>query len=90
MHIKYEWDETKRASTLALRGIDFADMARFDWDTAAIILDDREDYDEPRFRATGLIDGRLHMAVLTPRGSALRIISLRKANERERRRWENR
>lgn len=90
MHIKYEWDEAKRASTLALRGIDFADMARFDWDSAVLVPDDREDYGEPRFRATGLIDGRLHMAVLTPRDGAVLLISLRKANERERRKWENR
>ena len=53
-------------------------------------VDTADTKDIAELAATGLIDGRLHMAVLTPRGSALRIISLRKANERERRRWENR
>ncbi len=90
MHIKYEWNETKRAATLTERGIDFADMARFDWDSALVVTDDRKDYGEPRLRALGLIDGRLHAVVVTPRGDTLRIISLRKANKREQKLWENR
>ena len=85
-----EWDEAKRAAALALRGVDFASMTRFDWASAVIVPDDRTDYGEPRLRVTGLIDGRLHMAVVTPRGERLRIISLRKANARERKRWERR
>lgn len=64
-------------------------MARFDWDGALVVTDDRRDYGEPRLRALGLIDGRLHAVVVTPRGDALRIISLRKANKRELKLWEN-
>ena len=30
----YEWDESKRRNTRKSRGIDFADMVLFDWDTA--------------------------------------------------------
>ena len=30
----YDWDEAKREWTLETRGLDFADMARFDWDSA--------------------------------------------------------
>lgn len=65
-------------------------MARFDWASAVIVSDDREEYGEVRLRVTGLIDGRLHMAVVTPRGERLRLISLRKANNRERKQWERR
>jgi uncharacterized protein len=90
MHIKYEWNEAKRSATLTERGIDFADMAGFDWNSALAVADDRRDYGEPRLRALGLIDGRLHAVVVTPRGDALRIISLRKANKREQRLWESR
>ena len=90
MHTNFEWDEDKRQQTLFQRGIDFATIARLDWETALVLLDDRQDYDEQRFRVMGLIDDRLHVAIVTPRPDALRVISLRKANERERRRWESR
>ena len=36
MHINLEWDEEKRQQTLFERGIDFAIIARLDWDTADI------------------------------------------------------
>ena len=47
------------------------------------IADDRKDYGEPRFITIGRLDGRMVVAVWTPRGAARRIISLRKANDRE-------
>jgi hypothetical protein len=90
MHIIFEWDEAKRRATLFTRGLDFAAMERFDWSTAVIREDARRDYGEPRLRAMGLIDGRLHEAGFTPRGNRIRIISLRKANIRERRLWDAR
>jgi uncharacterized DUF497 family protein len=45
--------------------------------------DDRYDYGEDRTQTLGLIGGRLHMLVFTMRGDVLRAISLRKANRRE-------
>jgi len=45
--------------------------------------DDRFEYGEARFIATGEIAGRLHVCVDTLRGDAYRIISLRRANRRE-------
>ena len=90
MYNIFEWDEAKRQAALATRGLDFAAMERFDWPTAVIREDTRRDYGEVRLRAMGLIDGRLHEAVFTPRGGRVRIISLRKANERERRLWDAR
>ena len=86
MEEKYEWDETKRASNIEKHEIDFADAENFDWDTAAYEKVQRED--EIRFVATGYIHGRLHIAVYTMRDDLKRIISLRKANPRERRRYE--
>ena len=50
--------------------------------------DDRFDYGEPRYRSVGQVEGRVFVVVYTPRGGRLRIISARKANERERRRYE--
>lgn len=83
MHIKYTWDEDKRQDTRARRGIDFADMERFDWDTARTAEDARGKYGERRFVSLGYIGDRLHVCAWTPRGGGIRIISLRKANARE-------
>jgi len=47
------------------------------------IEDDRQNYGEERFTTVGTLDGRSIILVWTPRGEARRIISMRKANERE-------
>lgn len=87
MHIIFEWDEAKRRANLAKHGIDFAAMERFDWDTSTAGPDLRRAYGEPRLIVVGGIDGRLHVLIATLRGDRMRIISLRKANGREERRW---
>ncbi len=83
----FVWDEAKRQANLAKHGVDFADAERFDWSSARPEPDFRADYGEDRFRAMGLIGERLHVLVFTPRGDTRRIISLRKANDREYLRW---
>lgn len=50
----------------------------------------REDYSEPRYVTVGKLDGRMVVMVGTPRGEARRIISMRKANEREQARYAHR
>ncbi len=45
--------------------------------------DDRFPYGEDRFITVGLLDGRQVVVAWTPRGEVRRIISMRKANERE-------
>lgn len=52
--------------------------------------DIREDYSEPRYITVGILDGRMIVIVWTPRGEARRIISMRKANDREQARYANR
>jgi uncharacterized DUF497 family protein len=79
----YEWDEAKRAANLRDHGVDFVDARGFDWETAIIAIDDREDYRELREMAFGFIGVRLHAMVFTRRGGNVRIISLRKANQME-------
>ena len=86
--MKYEWDERKREQTLKKRGVDFEDVKEFKWDTARIITDTRDNYGEDRYVATGFIGGYLHVMAFTFRGEAVRVISLRKANVRERRDYE--
>ncbi|NQV48716.1 MAG: BrnT family toxin [Rhodospirillaceae bacterium] len=82
------WDEAKRAATLRERGIDFADMAAFDWDSALTAEDDRLNYPEVRYVSIGRLDNTLVVCVWCYRNHATRIISLRKANARERERYE--
>jgi uncharacterized DUF497 family protein len=81
--MKIEFDPDKRAATLANRALDMAAVGRvFDGPTLTV-PDDRKDYGEPRFISIGRLDGRMVVIVWTPRGTARRIISMRKANERE-------
>ncbi len=54
------------------------------------IVDTRKDYGELREGAFGMIGQQLHFVLYTIRDGHMRIISLRKANEREFDRWINR
>jgi uncharacterized DUF497 family protein len=83
--VVFEWDENKREETLARRNLDFASVEYLDWDTAVYERSDR--YSEVRYMATGYIFNRLHRVVYTIRDDRTRIISLRRANARERRRY---
>ena len=84
--MEYEWDEGKRLENLAKhKGVDFFAMVDFDWDTA--ILDPSVRNDEQRTVALGFIGTRLFHVVFVERGNRKRIISLRKANRRELRRY---
>jgi len=87
--IELEWDEVKRRRTLRERGLDFADIARLDWERAIIIPDDRRDYGEPRDVVMAELDGRLMVAACTLRGNRIRVISFRKANARERKVYDD-
>ena len=86
--MKLEWADKKRNKAFAERGLDFADVARVDLDTAFTVEDTRADYAEPRFVTMAPINGRLCVFAWCQRGEALRVISLRKANERERNKYE--
>ena len=79
-----EWDETKRQQALDERGLDFADVARFIPESIVTVRDTRFDYGEERFSSTGYLDDVLCRFCWTPRNGKIRIISMRKVNERER------
>ena len=79
----YEWDEGKRRSNLDKHGVDFGAIETFDWETALVGRSDR--HGEVRFVAIGYIEDHLHQVVFTERGEVTRIISLRRASQRERR-----
>jgi len=80
-----EFDPEKSAKNFRERGIGFERFADIDFGAAIAVEDTRRDYGEPRLRVLGLIDGKLHAAVITPRGDKIRVISLRRTNKREER-----
>ena len=82
--MEFEWDETKRALNLAKHGLDFADVARFDRDRAAVEADRRFQYGEDRFCAFGRLDGEIHSIAFTLRNGVVRVLSFRYANRIER------
>jgi len=86
--MRYEWDPRKAAANLAKHGVSFTAIEDFDWERALVKQDDRRDYGEPRWIALAPIGQRLHVLVFTLRGTAIRVISLRKANRRESDAWE--
>ena len=81
--MRITFDPVKRIATLEERGLDFADAAEvFDGITAEA-EDTRKDYGETRIICFGLLRGRLVQIVYTPRDAGRHIISMRKANGRE-------
>jgi len=87
MALAIEFDQSKRLTTLLERGLDLARAAEVFSGGHFTDQDERCDYSEPRFITIGALDGFTVVMVWTPRGGARRIISMRKANERERKRY---
>ncbi len=85
--MEFEWDEAKDAANRAKHGLPLGDAARLDWEAAKERYDTRADYGELRVEALAPLSGRLHVCVYTIRSGAFRIISLRRANGREERRY---
>ncbi|MGF7433626.1 BrnT family toxin [Pasteurella bettyae] len=86
MLITYDINKSQR--NIKLRDLSFEKTKEFDWDTALIWQDERFQYLEIRFIALGYLDERLHSICFTPRDDSIRIISFRKANKREQRKYE--
>lgn len=81
--MEISFDPSKNERNLADRGLPFTLVEQLDWSSAIIEEDVRKNYGESRYLALGLIDGRLHALVFTPRAGKVHVISLRKANRRE-------
>ncbi len=88
--MKITFDPAKRADTLRDRGLDFADAVEIFAGQTLNIPDERRDYGEPRIITVGVLRGRMAIVVWTPRGSGRHVISMRKANDREKARFGKR
>ncbi|MCL5741200.1 MAG: BrnT family toxin [Betaproteobacteria bacterium] len=85
------FDPAKDAANLAKHGVSLLDAVGFEWETAVVWPDTRRDYGEPRMVALGYIGLRIMSVVFVDRPpeqpTERRIISLRKANTREVKRY---
>ena len=89
--MRYEWDEAKNRSNKAKHGLDFADAARVLTERCVTFVARRFAYGEERFISLGMLDGRVVVVAHAPRGpDVTRIISMRKGNRREQKRYKKR
>jgi len=88
--MKITCDPVKRTATMENRGLDFADAAEVFAGKCLYIPDERHDYGEQRIITVGALRGRMVIVVWTPRGDARHVISMRKANDREKARFGQR
>jgi uncharacterized DUF497 family protein len=86
--MQIEFDPVKDERNIRERGLSFERAAEFDFETAFYAVDSRCDYGETRARALGYLGARLHALVYVGIPQGIRIISLRKANQREVARYE--
>jgi uncharacterized protein len=81
--MKIEFDPIKNQWNISERQISFELAKNFEWETALVWQDRRQDYGEARFSALGYVGMRLFHLTFTLREDRIRVISLRKANRRE-------
>jgi uncharacterized DUF497 family protein len=85
MHVEY--DQTKSEANERKHGVSLALATKIDWSAVWCAPDDRRDYGELREIGYAPIDGHLYCVRFTQRGEAFRVISLRRANSREVKRY---
>jgi uncharacterized protein len=87
--MEFDWNPAKCSKNIADRGIDFADVLVGFIDPARkVVRDERKDYGEVRYNMLAKVSGRVFHITFTERDRILWIISARKANQREQRRYE--
>lgn len=81
------FDPAKNKVNIEKHGVSLAAAASIEWDGALTWKDERQAYSEVRVCAIAYIGDRLHYVVYVDRDGARRVISLRKANLREIKRY---
>jgi hypothetical protein len=86
---KFEWDEAKNLENIRNHKIDFADIPEMFEGSMLIELDNRINYGEERWSGIGFLRNGVAVVVWTERqNNVIRIISARRANRYERKRFE--
>jgi len=81
--VKITFDPAKDAANIAKHGISLSEAGSLEWETALIWSDVRKDYGEPRQSALVLIEDSVFFVAFVDRFDERRVISLRKASQRE-------
>jgi len=81
MHV-FEFDAAKSEANSAKHNIDFV-KAQLLWNDPMLLEVAAKTEDEPRYLMIGLIDGKHWSAVITYRGTNIRLISVRRARAEE-------
>ncbi len=92
--MRFEWDETKNAINLRKHGIDFDDASLVFDDPLHLMRRDRMVDGEERWQTLGVAAGTMLLLVAhtyedSHVGEIVRIISARRADARDRRRYED-
>ncbi len=83
--MRYEWDAQKNEANILKHRLDFEDAFRVFLGDFSLEFDDRFDYGEDRWKATGLLNEVVVTVVFTePDENTRRVISMRKATLYER------
>nr|WP_295771101.1 BrnT family toxin [Rhodoferax sp.] len=80
--ISFEFDTAKSESNRTKHGIDFVEVQSL-WGDPMLLEIPAKTQDEPRYLVVGLIDGKHWSAVITYRGTNIRLISVRRARTEE-------
>jgi uncharacterized protein len=81
--LEITFDPAKNAANLEKHGVPLELAENVDWSEVWCDIDGRRDYRELREVGYAMIGGRLYCMVFTQRGATMHVISLRKANNRE-------
>ena len=87
--MRIEFDPAKNLRNASERGLGLERAADFDFGTALVWQDTRKSYPEVRYVALGFLDARLHVLCFTTVADGIRVISFRKANQREVKNYES-
>ena len=85
--MRFESDPTKDQLNLDKHGVSLGLASDLDWDVALLWIDDRREYGETRILALAPWTSILYYVAFVDRGNVSRVISLRRANQREVRRY---
>ena len=85
--MEFEWDEAKNEVNKRKHGISFEGAVRVFENHVRRQVDSRKNYGEQRLVVLGIADGIILYVVFTMRGTICRIISARRANKRERKKY---
>ena len=85
--MRVTFDPAKNERNIRLRALSFERAVDFSFESALFEIDDRKEYNETRVIAIGMLGDRVHVLCFTEMTDGIRVISFRKANDREVKRY---